>query len=1104
MSRAVKAGVSFLWHGFHMRSDPQDLTPAASLQERLAGYVPAILTGVATFVLASAALIFTREVHRFAAVWPVNALVVAILLRTPTRAWSRLLLAGLIGIVLANLRIGDSLLSALTLAGCNGIEIWLCAGLMRRFSGEHTYLSRKTNLLVFLGVAGLLAPAVSAVLAATVLMGARPGPFLSDAFSWFAPDALGLLTITPALLAVTPDKTHDLLGQLRRWRGWIPLVVLAATLALAFTQNHYPILFLIPPALTLVAFELGMAGAALALLASAVVAVILTLTGHGPAMLIHGGMTQRLAILQLFLATLTVSVLPVAAALAETQKAQAHLAEAHRLSVLAEQIAGIGHWRRTLATGEILWSDQMYVIHGFDEGRSGQRHIKARELYLAEDQAIIEQTVILASQSGEAFDLTVKLRRANDGQERLVIFKGEAERDAHGQVIALFGVMRDITEDEAAKTAIAESEARYRLLTANATDIVACYGVDSVFTFLSPSVETILGYAPSELLGRSSASIMHPEDAPQVFKQFRAYVASGARTSIRFDYRAMHKNGQIVWLEAQATTVFDPETGRIVEFQDVVRDITARKAVEAELAASNLRYRVISQNATDIVSRTGVDGVVLQVSPSITDLAGYAVEEIIGRNWAEFLHPDDAKPTLSIYRDMILGTRQDTLPISYRARHKDGRWIWFEGNPRPLRDPNGVIIEFIDVTRDISVRARLEAELRNARDAAEAAAGVKADFMANMSHEIRTPLTAILGFTSLLATDETLSGVGRGRVERIAGAGQALLSIVNDVLDFSKLEAGQFDIVPEPIDPAEVLSEALLMFAPQAEAKGLGLRLEISQPLPRCLAIDKHRLRQILHNLIGNAIKFTASGHVALRATYDERHERLQVAIQDTGPGMNKAQRGKLFQRFSQVDASSTRSHGGTGLGLAICKGLTEAMGGKISVQSQPGKGSTFQFEIIAPPAAPAKARQMFADVANVADLDGVRVLIADDNPVNRELVRAILVPMGMDVTDAADGEAALTYASDAPFDILLLDVRMPGLSGPEVAARIRTQPGPNSNIPILAFTADVELIDLAAPGSDFDGVISKPISPTDLILTLAAHLKWDAPMNEVTDVVAL
>ena len=1098
-----------------MRSDLQDLTPAASLQERLAGYVPAILTGVGTLVLAGAALIFTREVHRFAAVWPVNALVVAILLRTPSRTWSRFLLAGLIGIVLANLRIGDSLLSALTLAGCNGIEIWLCAGLMRRFSGERTDLSRRTNLLVFLGVAGLLAPAVSAGLAATVLMGARPGTFLSDAFSWYAPDALGLLTVTPALLAVTRDKTRDLLGRLRRWRAWIPLVVLAATLALVFTQNRYPILFLIPPALTLVAFELGMAGAALALLASAVVAVILTLTGHGPAMLIQAGMAQRLAILQLFLATLTFSALPLAVALAkqgrlrsrltlalaETQKTQAHLAEAHRLSVLAEQIAGIGHWRRILATGESLWSDQMYVIHGFDEGRSGQRHVQARELYREEDQELIEQTVILASQTGEPFDLTVKLRRANDGQERLVIFKGEAERDAQGQVIALFGVMRDITEEEAAKTSIAESEARYRLLTANATDVIACYGVDGIFTFLSPSVETILGYKPGELVGRRASCMMHPEDAPQVFKQFRAYIASGAQGSLRFDYRAIHKNGQMVWLEAQATTVFDPVTGQIVEFHDVVRDITARKAVEAELAASNLRYRVISQNATDIVSRTAADGVVLQLSPSITDVAGYAAEEIIGRNWAEFLHPDDAKPTLSIYRDMIRGTRQDTLPIAYRVRHKDGRWIWFEGNPTPLRDPSGVIIEFIDVTRDITARARLEAELRNARDAAEAAAGVKADFMANMSHEIRTPLTAILGFTSLLATDETLSSVGRGRVERIAGAGQALLSIVNDVLDFSKLEAGQVDIVPEPLDPAEVLSEALLMFAPQAEAKGLGLRLEMSKPLPPCLAIDKHRLRQILHNLIGNAIKFTASGHVELRATYDQRRERLQVAIQDTGPGMNKAQRGKLFQRFSQVDASSTRSHGGTGLGLAICKGLAEAMGGKISVQSQPGKGSTFQFEIIAPPAAPAKARQVSADFAG---LDGARVLVADDNPVNRELVRAILVPMGMDVTDAADGAVALAYANDTPFDILLLDVRMPGLSGPEVAARIRSQPGPNCNIPILAFTADVELIDLAAPGSDFDGVISKPISPTDLITTLAAHLNWDASQNEITDVVAL
>jgi len=1228
-----------------MRSNLQQLPLLWWSGPGFARSVGPILVVALTYGLASSALIFTRDVDRIAAAWPVNAVLVAVLMRSPAHLWPRYLLAGLGGNFLANLHIGDTWRLALTLAGCNGVEILLCAGLMRRLAGQSIDFSQRASLLLFLAVGGVLAPAVSALLAAAILLDAAPLAYLTNALNWYVPDALGLVIVTPALLALTRDDMGRLGRRLREGRGWASILTFVAALLLVFPQNRYPVFFLLPPALIFVAFELDLAGAALALLIGAVVSVVMTLTGHGPAMLISDGMSARLAVLQIFLATLTLSVLPIAVSLAgqhrlrqrlasaltDAQHVQERLTEAHRLSGLAEAIGGIGYWRRDLATSKSTWSSQMYSIHGFDEQQGPDEPVQAMGLYYPEDQARLQDAVRRATLTGEPFDLKVRLRRADDGCERQVVFRGEVERDADGRPIALFGVMRDITDEETVKASLAESEARfrllaesatdilikldlqlrityaspsirrygyepeavigalvtdyihaedlseelererakvissggayvpgegrslrmrkadgdyvwiesnasavcgddgtvrailcqlrdvskrraaiealsesearYRLLTDNATDVIACYGVDGLFSFLSPSLKAVTGYEPHELVGRPTSIIMHPDDVVPINAQFRAYFDDGAKEAIRFEYRAIRKDGQVIWLEAQAKAVFDPDSGRIIEFEDVVRDITARKAVEVALEASNLRYRVISQNTTDIVSRTDNNGIVLQLSPSIRAVMGYAAEEVVGRNWVEFLHPDDVAPSLAIYRNIVLGTREDNQPIVYRVRHSDGRWIWLESNPTPLRDAHGAVAEFIDVTRDVSGRARLEAELRAARNAAVAAAAVKSDFMANMSHEIRTPLTAILGFTSLVADDETLSPAGRERLGRIQGAGETLLSIVNDVLDFSKLEAGQFDIVPEPMDPGAVLSEALWMFSPQAQAKGLVLRFEPVEPLPPCVALDKHRLRQILHNLIGNAIKFTEAGHVALQVRYDDKRQRLHVAVDDTGPGMNKAQRAKLFQRFSQVDASSTRRHGGTGLGLAICKGLTEAMDGKISVLSRLGLGSTFRFEVAAPLTA-------FAEVAEAnpetIGLYGARLLVVDDNLVNRELVRAILSPLGVEVTAIADGEAALAQSREEPFDILLLDARMPGLSGPEVAARIRAEQGPNSNVPILAFTADVDILDLVAAGSDFDGVIRKPIAPANLLTTLAAHLAWNVQSEEVTDVAAV
>ncbi|HEX4180995.1 MAG TPA: ATP-binding protein [Caulobacteraceae bacterium] len=926
--------------------------------------------GAAVLLLAVGSLAFAREVGQIAAVWPVNALVVAVLLRSPRSSWPRWLAAAVIGIAAANVTATDNVLWAMVVMGCNGFEIILCAGLMRRFAGSDIDLTRQKQLLLFWLIA-CVSPIVSAIVAALLVAPDDIGAASTNLTARWARDALGLLIVTPALLALTPDSLRALARRLRSGRGWMSICVLALSLALVFGQSNYPFLFLIPPALILVAFELGVVGSAIALLVTAFVAVVVTLSGSGPAMLVHSGLSGRLAVLQILLVTLTVSVLPVAAALARRERLEADLREANRLSSLAQQIAGIGHWRTEVVTGERIWSDQVYEMHGIRRLGDPTPWLRAIALYSSEDQARVRAALALTVASGAPFDLKVRLRRADDGRERVVVFKGEVERDQAGKARAVFGVMRDITDEDTALHRIAESEAR---------------------------------------------------------------------------------------------------------------------------------YRAIAESATDIISRTGLDGRLTYISPSITQVTGYDAAALVGQSMLAFVHPDDVEPLRAAYRRSLADPHGDNSPARYRCRRADGSWVSLECNPTLLRDADGAPQEFVEVTRNVGAQVDLERELTAARDAAEAATAAKSDFLANMSHEIRTPLTSILGFTSLLADRSDLDSAARTHVERIARAGKSLLSIVNDILDFSKLEAGHFEISPTPASPAEVLRDALLMFTPQAEAKGLSLVFEGADELPPYVMIDADRLRQILHNLIGNAIKFTDSGSVSLIGLYEPDGARLVVRVRDTGAGLSQDQQEKLFQRFSQVDASTTRRHGGTGLGLAICKGLAEAMGGDIGVTSEAGQGSVFQVSVSAPTASFPRRAEPSEEMASI---DGLRLLVVDDNPFNRELVRAVLAPLGVEVTDAAGGESAIEAAKAAPFDVILMDIRMPDLDGPAAAARIRAEDGPNQRIPILAFSADVDMSAHEADASDFDGVVRKPITPLDLIAALSRCFDWRDGQIAESDVAA-
>lgn len=514
-------------------------------------------------------------------------------------------------------------------------------------------------------------------------------------------------------------------------------------------------------------------------------------------------------------------------------------------------------------------------------------------------------------------------------------------------------------------------------------------------------------------------------------------------------------------------------------------------AASIALAENEASYRLLADTATDIISRSNLEGTMLYLSPAVQRVTGYTAAELVGRNIVDLLHPDDAGPYFARCDRMIKGEQADGKPVEYRIRHKDGRWICIEGNPTLVRGDDDRPLGFVDVSRDDTLRKTLETELRAARQEAEAAAAVKGEFLANMSHELRTPLTSVLGFTRLAMEQPDLTEASRGYIRKASNAGTALLATVNDILDFSKLESGQLQIRPEPSDVAEVGRETLELFSEASAAKGVALRFEASN-LPPSLALDPNRLRQLLLNLVGNAVKFSDEGEVVLTAAWRAADQRLIVSVQDQGPGISPEQQALLFQRFSQVGSSSTRRHGGTGLGLAICLGLVEAMGGWIGVESELGQGARFFFEI---PAAPSVASDVADAPAAPILLPGTRVLVADDHAINRELVRAVLTPLGAEVSEVTNGVEAVAAAGRRRFDLILMDLRMPELDGLDAMRAIREGGGVNSKAPILAFSAGIDASSAAARlQAGFDGDLPKPLMPADLIAGVAFYTAGRGP----------
>ena len=511
-----------------------------------------------------------------------------------------------------------------------------------------------------------------------------------------------------------------------------------------------------------------------------------------------------------------------------------------------------------------------------------------------------------------------------------------------------------------------------------------------------------------------------------------------------------------------------------------------RLADQDALRESQARLQSILDNASVAISLKDREHRYVVINKQYEKWFGVTAEQQLGRALRDVGTDDEFAALIESMEDRVLAT--GTVEVR-EVREPDigtaPEWVML--TKFPVRTPDGGIIGVGTVNIDVSARRAAERALQEAKDAAEQASRAKSDFLACMSHEIRTPMNGIIGFADLLL-DSGLTREQRYRATLIKDAGTSLMAIINDILDLSKIEAGKLELERLAISPSSVVDAAISIVEADAVAKGIELRCELAPDLPEWIEGDPTRLRQILLNLLGNAVKFTMEGSVTVAASRDPAPgaPRLRFTVTDTGIGIAPEQQHLLFQNFSQVDGSMTRRFGGTGLGLAICKRLAEAMGGAIGVDSQPGKGSAFWFTIAL---IRSKAPDAAARAASAPAKSGARILVAEDVRVNQLIVDAFLKTAGHEVALVNTGAEAVDAVKHQHYDLVLMDMKMPVMDGIAATKAIRRLGNGMSDVPVIALTANAMPEEIArCRAAGMTDHIAKPID-RDALLSLVA--KW-------------
>jgi PAS domain S-box-containing protein len=681
-----------------------------------------------------------------------------------------------------------------------------------------------------------------------------------------------------------------------------------------------------------------------------------------------------------------------------------------------------------------------------------------------------------------------------DGSALFMEIVTSAEFDSAGKLLGFVGVAVDITRQKIANEQLAESERRFHALASLSPAGIFRTDIHGDYKYANPAWMSLAGQSESAWEDKGWIDALDSQDRQDVIAKWSSAVSLAGEFRSEFRFRRM--DGSISWVDALARPETD-EAGNVVGFVGVVIDITERRQALDELARRDKELSLLAVNATDGIFRLSLDGICKYASPSAHNLLGVPADSLIGANLITGFHPDERVDVEAAFEALRAGTRDDIL-VAYRSERigYPGQYIWLEANCGLVRNAAHEPLEIIASIRNISARKALEDALHIARNRAEAAVEARSAFMANMSHEIRTPMNGVIGFTDVLLAGE-LAEKQRRQVEMIAESGRAMLRLLNDILDMSKIEAGQMTYAPADVDLHHVLNSVTRMLQPAAEAKEVELDIFVAPTLPQQIVTDPLRFRQILLNLLSNAIKFTDHGQVLIAAHRheDDGRSHLQVSIRDSGIGMAPDRLEAIFAPFMQAEIDTSQRFGGTGLGLSISKELARLLGGDISVVSEEGVGTTFTLILpliaadtvrVAPKIAEAKIQDL-----QLADM---RVLVAEDNDINQQLMRDMAVTLGIEIEIAGDGEQAIEAVRQAArakqgYSILFMDLRMPGMGGLEATRRLRDMGYSADELPIIALTANAYQDDIeACMKAGMQDHLAKPLRLNDLMKMLAKY----------------
>lgn len=665
-----------------------------------------------------------------------------------------------------------------------------------------------------------------------------------------------------------------------------------------------------------------------------------------------------------------------------------------------------------------------------------------------------------------------------DGTKLYCLFSSSVWKNQQGEILGYQSIIHDLTDRRAAEATAQEIEKRYRQLVENASDMIFQTDAKGTFTLINPGALRSTGYSETEIIGKQYLDLIRPDYREKVARFYGLQFVKKMPVTYS-EFPLMTKHGMTLWLWQSTQLIMDGED--IIGFQCIARDVTERKEAEDRLNRAYRLQRQLLETAATGIFVVNTQFVITMVNDQFCKITGYQKEEVLG------------KPCKSICDQgceathQLLGSEGDGVMSRQSClRTRNNNTLTVLRNASLMTndegDVTGVIESFVDVS-----------DLIEAQRAAIRASLAKSEFMARMSHEIRTPMNGIIGMTELLFTSQ-LTAEQADYLHAIKMSADSLLSIINDMLDFAKIESGKLELFLTDFDIRDCVGDTMATLGVQAHKKKLELAYEILPDVPSMVVGDPGRLRQVLVNLVGNAIKFTDRGDVVVTVKVNARTDDeviLNFAVSDTGIGIPPDKCNAVFDAFEQVDSSATRRYSGTGLGLSICRELVRMMGGTIWVDSQYGKGSIFHFSALMPISSVPLIRPSY-DIKEL--LKDVRVLVVDDNSVNRTILVHTLSAAGMIPTEADSGNSAIDSLVKAekegkPFSLAIVDYMMPGMDGFQLAEKINLERG--QAIPtLMLLTSGGQRGDAArCKEAGISAYLIKPVKQAELLDAMARIL---------------